>query len=287
MNSESLKNFVENNPNLVSKKQIEENMYILKYTKKVFYKNLWNEFLENSRGTIIDSEFNIISYPFTKVYNPFEKNAPKFSENDFVHYFRKINGFMAAITWHNNDLLISTTGSINSVFVEYIKESIGENLDMYKKVISNFPEKTFLFECVHENDPHIIQEIPGMYYLGERNKYWNSKIEHSSIIPNLLKTIPVEDFSTNYKNLLNIVKNVDHEGFVVYNNSSECLKLKSPYYLAAKAIARFPRNINELDMNKLDEEFYPLLDHVKSLENFSEMDEQSKLKIIREFFKEG
>lgn len=66
--SESLKEFVENNSNLVQNKKVADNMYVFKYKRKVFYKNLWNEFLEECRGTLIDSNYNIISMPFKKIY---------------------------------------------------------------------------------------------------------------------------------------------------------------------------------------------------------------------------
>ena len=65
-----LKQFVKDNPKLVRmNKTSNPNLFVLKYARSVFYNNAWNEFLENCRGTIVDDEFNIVSLPFTKIYN--------------------------------------------------------------------------------------------------------------------------------------------------------------------------------------------------------------------------
>jgi hypothetical protein len=44
----------------------------------VFYDNLWNDYLEECRGTIVDENFNVVSRPFTKIYNyGVEDRSPK------------------------------------------------------------------------------------------------------------------------------------------------------------------------------------------------------------------
>ena len=95
-----LKQFVENNPNLVSMRETSHaGLYVLKYKKRVFYDSLWNEYLEECRGTIVDKDFNVVSRPFTKVYNfGVESKAPKISLDTNVTAYRKVNGFMVAMT---------------------------------------------------------------------------------------------------------------------------------------------------------------------------------------------
>ena len=92
-------------------------LFVLKYRRVVFFKGLWNDFLEDARGTGIDKDFNVVSRPFRKIYNyGVEALAPKIDAEEMVYAFRKINGFMVAMTWHDNDVLVSTTGSIDSDF---------------------------------------------------------------------------------------------------------------------------------------------------------------------------
>lgn len=66
----SLLEAINRNQELVSVKDALFNgqpLKIIKYKKAVFYKNLWNEDLEQFRGLILDQDYNIVSHPFTKI----------------------------------------------------------------------------------------------------------------------------------------------------------------------------------------------------------------------------
>jgi len=85
MNKNELKKFVEDNPKLVSMRSAGDGIFVLKYKKTVFFDNLWNDYLEECRGTIVDAEFNIVSRPFTKIYNyGIESKAPVLSDDTQV-----------------------------------------------------------------------------------------------------------------------------------------------------------------------------------------------------------
>jgi hypothetical protein len=274
---------------LVNMKGAGDGIYVLKYKKRVFYDNLWNDYIAECRGTIVDADFNIVSYPFTKIYNyGIEKESPVLALDTPVTAFRKVNGFMVSITWHNNDLLISTTGSTDSDFVTMAREMI--DLDQYRKILSKYESHTFMFECVHPNDPHIIPEEFGMYLLGYRVKFWNSTVETDAIerIARDLNCRVPEKYDTTMGNLMQAVKNVRHEGYVFYTADGVSAKIKSPYYLTSKWVARNPRTDKLVDMNKdikhqLDEEYYPLVDAIRAnIEAYTAMDEQSRLAWVRE-----
>ena len=99
MNKE-LQSFVMNNPKLVTMKPCGgyPGLFILKYTRKVFYDSLWTDQLENCRGTIVNSNFDVVSRPFQKIYNyGIEDRAPVLSDDTRVVAFRKVNGFLTAI----------------------------------------------------------------------------------------------------------------------------------------------------------------------------------------------
>ena len=285
MNKNDLQQFVQNNPHLVKIKSTSNpNLFVLKYTNKVFFDSLWNEYLEECRGTIVDKDFNIVSYPFTKIYNyGIESRAPKLSDDTVITTYRKINGFMAAVTWHNDNLLVSTTGSIDSDFVKYVYDLI--DINQYSAVCKEYPNLTFMFECVHENDPHIIPEVTGMYLLGYREKDWESTIAidqtmYISLVEKF-KCFKVESHTTTMAELLKSVKHVKHEGFVFYTQSGQAAKIKTPYYLIQKALAR-KKDILSLSRSAVDEEYYPLVSHLNSIKDaFNEFDEQARLKYIR------
>lgn len=293
MNKLELRKFVESNPKLVSMKPAGDDIYVLKYSKRVFYDDLWNEYLEECRGTVIDADYNVVSRPFTKIYNyGIEKQAPVLDKSTLVNAYRKVNGFMVAVTWHNGDILVSTTGSTDSDYVKMARELI--DVERYRKVCREWYNTTFMFECVHRNDPHIIPETEGMYLLGYRAKSWDASSVNPD--PKLLRmlavdfdTLPVDHTVTTVGELLDTVKTVRHEGFVFYARDGVSAKLKSPYYLTSKWVARNPRTDKLVDMNNdikknLDEEYYPLVDAIRAnIAEYTLMDEQARLAWVRKF----
>lgn len=298
MNKEELRKFVEENPKLVSMRPAGAGIFVLKYKKSVFYDNLWNDFLEECRGTIVDKEFNIVSYPFTKVYNyGVESKAPVLPDTEQVTAFRKVNGFMVAMTWYNGDVLVSTTGSTLGDYVGYAKDMMLKHMPWadWQMALANDDMRgmTFMFECVHPSDPHIIPENPGMYILGYRENVLGSKVGHDPFMLQDLQAMfnchKSDSITTNMVRLKQLAKECKHEGFVFYTEDGRSAKIKSPYYLTSKWVARNPRTdklVNmEADIKKnLDEEYYPLVDAIRAnIVEYTALDEQARLAWVRNF----
>lgn len=297
MNKDELKKFVLDNPKLVSMKPAGDGIYVLKYRKSVFYNNSWNDFLEECRGTIVDADFNVVSRPFTKIYNyGVEAKAPVLADDTPVTAYRKANGFMIAMTWWNNDILISTTGSTDSPYVEMAKEMMLKHACWadWQLAMLGSQGHTLMFECVHPSDPHIVPEEAGMYFLGWRYNSWDSKINGFSchdvwrmFAEDTLKCRTVESIRTTVGELVAMSKDVRHEGFVAYTEDGQSFKIKSPYYLTAKWVARNPRTdklMTEDFRQQLDEEYYPLLDKIReNIVQYTEMEEQGRLAWVRKY----
>jgi hypothetical protein len=295
---DELKEYVDSS-GLVNMKSAGEGIYVLKYKKRVFYDNLWNEYIAECRGTIVDANFNIVSYPFTKIYNyGIEKEAPVFSELDtMVCAYRKVNGFMISLTWYNGDVLVSTTGSTANDYVDMAKEMMLKHMcwaDWQMALMANdCRDMTFMFECVHPNDPHIVPEKPGMYILGYREKTWGSKVGHHPAVLEQLSEmfhcfVP-ECYHLTVSALKSMVKTVKHEGFVFYDENGIGAKIKSPYYLTSKWVARNPRTDKLVDLNKdikhnIDEEYYNLIDAIRlNIVEYTAMTEQERLAWVRNY----
>jgi hypothetical protein len=292
MDKLALKKFVEENTKLVSMRSAGEGIFVLKYKKRVFYDGLWNEFIAECRGTIVDEDFNLITYPFTKIYNyGIEKEAPVLAPDTRVTAHRKVNGFMVAMTVHNGELLVSTTGSTDSDYVNMAKELIDEA--KYLDLCSRWAGYTFMFECVHKNDPHIVPEKEGMYILGYRENSWGARVEHDPFMlmemGRELGCFVPEAITTNMVRLQELAKECRHEGFVFYTDDGLSSKIKSPYYLTSKWVARNPRTDKLVDLNKdikhnLDEEYYPLVDAIReNIVQYTAMDEQARLAWVRQY----
>jgi GTP cyclohydrolase II len=297
MFKDELKDYVATSK-LVNMKPAGEGIFVLKYKKKVFYDNLWNEYIAECRGTIVDADFNIVAYPFTKIYNyGIEKEAPVLADDTKVTAFRKVNGFMVACTWYNGDILVSTTGSTDSPYVAMAKEMMLTHASWADWQLAfnraDMDGMTFMFECVHPADPHIIPEKAGMYLLGYRENVFGSKVGHDPfVLQDLARSLNcyfAESLTTNMARIKQLAKECKHEGYVFYTDEGVSAKIKSPYYLTSKWVARNPRTDKLVDLNKdikhnIDEEYYPLVDAIRAnIVEYTAMDEQARLAWVRNF----
>lgn len=258
---------------------------VVKYKREVFYKNLWTPFLEECRGLVIDKDFNIVQRPFQKIYNyGIEEFAPVIADDEIVTAVRKVNGFMVAVSEHKGQRIISTTGSLDSDFVK-IAEKWVNTLHFPKGWLEDF---TFLFECVDESDPHIIDEEPGMYFLGIREKA-TGKLFHGGAFPRGMRGhFTPALYTCELSDVKSAVKIAQHEGYVVYTSDGRATKIKSPYYLTKKFLMR--KNMDKILTLKRedvqDEEFWPLINYIQECDyhTFSVLDEIARREYIEKWF---
>lgn len=277
-------------------------LFVKKYTRRVFYDNLWheNDDLLEARGHVELEDGTVVVRPFTKIFNRGE-NGTDIDRDRRVIAVRKVNGFMACATYvpEVNDVVISTTGSLDSDFVGYAADYINEHV---RKVIADRFDtyggkvrETFMFEIVHKDDPHIIPEQCGAYLIGVRRvddvaPYVSNGVHENQLdmIARVMGVMRPQWGEYRFDEVVQFAKQCKHEGYVVYDLfDGKSLKIKSPYYLALKAAAR-KKDILALAKEHIDEEFYPLVDHLKSLgEAFSAKTEQERLDYMRNWLVEN
>ena len=245
------------------------NLVMFKYKNKVFYDNLWhtNDLLRECRGIVFDKTTGEVAQAaMTKTFNVGE-NGTRFPGGS-PDCYRKINGFMLCTTWHNDKPLLTTTGSFDSDF-----QKLGESYfkEKHLKMLMDNPHISFTFEVCDPSDPHIVYEEPGLYLLTARYKNDGSYIRQCvlddiALVNNVKRPDLCEYDST-----------ADHEGFMFYDRFTgrPIAKVKTKHYLSKKALMRMGKrqisvmfNDSENFKNRLDEEFYTLLE--KILDTFTE-----------------
>lgn len=291
---ENIKAFVEANPKLVTRRESTRypGLYVLKYTRKVFYDALWTPELMEMRGLVLDKDYNIVIYPFTKIFNRGEAGTDMHRDT-WVDAVRKVNGFMACATKHNDKNIVSTTGSLDSDFVGMAEKWIGHLLIK--------PGYTYMFEICDPDDPHIIKEEPGAYLIGIRNLQTHEMLREdqldaeSGMLGGLTEVLRPKWYRCNFSTAVDLAHCAKHEGFVCRDyESGLALKIKSPYYLTTKFLARMTQekflerfnNVQELKKT-VDEEFYGLIDYIAQpavLESFSKLPEQYRIHVIENYF---
>lgn len=282
----------------------EKNLAVVKYDRSVFYKNKWGEdpLLMEARGHVFDMKTGKqIVFPPTKVFNYLENNAgTDLSDDQELCAVRKVNGFLTCVTWINGEMIASTTGSLDSSFVELARKHV-EGLDwefVHSLPFYRYNHMTFHFEIVDESDPHIVEEIPGAYLIGCKLEDGREAHEHQlDDIAYDLGAMRPEWCYTYLSDLKKLIKEVKHEGFMVKdaaNNEKTLFKWKSPHYLTKKFLMRMGavkvdnmyRNA-ELFRQSLDEEFYDVFDHIiagYSQENWTALSDQERRDVIEGYF---
>ena len=295
--------------NLVNKKLAIKNtingLTIYKYSKKVFFDNLWNEdpTLLKARGIVLGIDGKIVQHPFDKVFNYSENGAGlDIDNNEEVIAVEKLNGFLGNIGLnpYTKKLLISTTGSMNSDYVKYIQDFIDSKLQGKLMKFFSKNKVTLSFEVIHPEDPHIIkygEKDHGLHLIGVRGLNADDKTYTEKEIDLIAKELELKRslwFKTSFGELKELVKDSKIEGFMVRKNNKDqdyIVKFKTPYYLSVKFLGRMGDNkIKFMFANKdkfkmsVDEEFYPIVDqlvHNFTLEEFLNMSNEEKILYIQ------
>jgi hypothetical protein len=283
----NLQKFVEENPSLVTRKESRNypGLFVIKYTRKIFFDNLWTPELEICRGLVVDVDWNVVIRPFTKIYNRGERRTD-FDRDEIVCAVEKKNGFMCAVTYVESlgKCVVSTTGSLDSDYVVLATPYVEP---FFKYIEAYECNTTWLFEICSPKDPHIIAEEEGAYLIGAQDVgYENSRHEEHNLdfyAVDMGAKRPAHKY-IRFGDLVTSMKDCKHEGYVVHLGAVASLKIKSPYYLVTKALAR--GNFEKILVGakqRIDEEYYPLLDYLKTIPNFTSLEEQAKITIIRGF----
>jgi hypothetical protein len=280
-----------------------QGLKVVKYSKKVFYNNLWDThpLIKECRGLVLDADNNIVSHPFTKVFNIGE-NGTSYPAFPFM-LVEKINGFMGTITMHQGMEVFSTTGSLDSDFVSMWQDSFRThwvvNNDTFVTSLELdrvLKELTLVFEVCHSRDPHIVKEELGIYLIGARRKA-NSRmlleIDLDLLANNFNWKRPKYYTVKNLKELNKLVDKCKMEGFMVRDYDGHIVaKVKSNHYLGLKFLGRCGAKKAERLWNMdaeglfkigLDEDFLPVV--TKLRERFTEQEwlafsEQERIAIV-------
>jgi RNA ligase len=86
-------------------------LFILNYTEKVQYENLWDDFLLQARGLVVNSEGNIVARPFRKFFNIEEGKHTPTSEFDV---YEKMDGSLIIVFWYDGGWVVASRGSFTS-----------------------------------------------------------------------------------------------------------------------------------------------------------------------------
>lgn len=291
-----MKDFIKNNIEkfTVRNSEMFDGLSIYKYSRRTYQdKNtVWDSRMNNMRGVILDEDHNIVALPFARM----AKYTTNTISSDRVTYVRKVNGFMASVTYSDRYGLpiIATTGSMDSAYVEYARHIIPQEaiFTIMKLAIDQGKSVTHVFEIVHPEDPHVIPEQVGAYYLGQRGLSWDSvpkmefedQIGYDELALEMCVLRP-EWYSgvAEEKEILYWKDKSIAEGGVIWDNGVGW-KCKSDYYNTIKLVGRTPDPFTK-DFKHTTPHLAYILESLGSTPEartfFIQKDEQERFAIIR------
>lgn len=219
-----------------------------KYARKAMYEYLWHkvpDLLECRGHVYCNTTKELVQAAPRKSFNYLERNYWEDIPLDTpVEMYKKVNGYLVCVTLHNDEIVVSTTGTTTSDYAMWAKELILQDWHLYDMVIA--PDVTTLFEVVVPQDPHIVQERQGLHLLGVREKDTGNFTPFGKAV------------RCSLEQALEIAKHDRGEGFMMYRmlpdglgyNFNECCKLKSDYYIGKKKLMRMQAKNVELMYKK-------------------------------------
>lgn len=221
-------------------------LYIYGYYEDPTKSHIWDETSKHCRGIIIDNSGNVIERPFDKFWTfkqYISKDVIMLNDNQVLRIpdnnFRiteKVDGTMVTLYWINNIPYLATQRSFTNI------KAIEATRILHKKYNHLFPllnhDYTYVFEAIYPETRVLIE------YGNMRDLILIGVIDKNTGIPLPVPHIGFKtcrDFSDKYK----VIKNFDdlaalniknQEGFVIYFESGEMIKVKFPWYIKAHSI---------------------------------------------------
>lgn len=285
---------------LVKQKRYDNGLSVFKYSREVFYRSLWNQnpLLLEARGMVLADDGTKVIWPFTKVFNHHENGTELDLMTDVIAP-RKVNGFMAAARYWKGELIVSTTGTLDSDYAKLARTYI-EKLEGIEIMASI---STVLFEICDPSDPHIVEEEAGAYMIGARymentaHEYQMMTEGQLDVWAGLVGAKRPEVFQGKFYQVLEMLATCKHEGYMIRLRDQEqttVMKLKSPHYLTKKFLMRMGQkkvtamfDDKETFLQTIDEEFYRVVHFITrwfSVDNWIAYDDKQRREVIENYF---
>lgn len=132
---------------VTKQKHPDTDLWIYNYSQRAQYERHWNDITMQTRGLILDSQYNVVARPFKKFFNLGEEDVDLPAE-DF-EITEKMDGSLGILYWIDGDPCLATRGSFTSEQANYGTNmfrqwfwNAGSPSDKFER------GKTYLFEII-------------------------------------------------------------------------------------------------------------------------------------------
>lgn len=237
------------------------NLFIYNYTKQAQYQNIWDETTKQTRGLILDENYNYHSRPFIKFFN-YEEHPPSEIPNLPFKAYEKLDGSLGILYWIDDTPYIASRGSFTSEQAQKATELLHTK---YKHVIPNLrKEFTYVFEIIYPQNRVVVDygPIEDLYLLSIIHTR-----THGEQLTNIGFPIPKTYDNLNDITAIKQLNTPNEEGFVIKFTNNFRVKVKFEEYIrlhrivtqvSSKIIWEYLSQNKPLDelLERVPDEFY-------------------------------
>lgn len=215
--------------------------YIFGYYSGDFKPIVWNKVTKHCRGIILDGKGKVIEHPFMKFWTfkqYLSKDTILLNDNQImklprgkIKIMEKIDGTMCTLYWIGNQPYLATQRSFTNPKAQEATKIL---YDKYKHTFQRF----YIFEAVYPESNVLID------YGTTRDLFLIGKVDKKTGMPCDIDEMGfpmAKDYTKEYGHITDFNELIslnlpNQEGFVIYLENGNMLKLKFPWYQEAHRI---------------------------------------------------
>lgn len=220
--------------------------YIFGYYSGDFKPIVWNKVTKHCRGIILDGKGKVIEHPFMKFWTfkqYLSKDTILLNDNQImklprgkIKIMEKIDGTMCTLYWIGNQPNLATQRSFTNPKAQEATKIL---YDKYKHTFQRFDRNyTYIFEAVYPESNVLID------YGTTRDLFLIGKVDKKTGMPCDIDEMGfpmAKDYTKEYGHITDFNELIslnlpNQEGFVIYLENGNMLKLKFPWYQEAHRI---------------------------------------------------
>ena len=252
-----LDTYIENNL-IVSNKHPDYDIWILNYSPKTQYNQLWDEYTLSCRGLIIDAEGNILGRPFQKFKNFEEYDPSEIDMSKKYEIFEKMDGSLIILFYYSvtNEWIVASRGSFISEQSDEARKMLNKIDNIFSKLSNNF---TYIFEILYAENRIVVNygNRWELVMLSCIDTVTGIELKHKNLVggySDYFSIVKKYDLKVNDLFELKKLDENNREGFVIRFEDGFRIKVKFEEYVRLHGILTNVSNVTVWEhlMNKYD-----------------------------------
>ncbi len=265
----------------------QHNNYVLiRYGMDEMHESMWtnpDSIYRECRSVIIDVvNEQLVLAPFRKFFNlneveenKLENILSKIESAKSIEITDKLDGSMQNARYYDGNIFISGSMALDRNSSWRLEDGYSRLTKSHKKMISENPDFTFIFEYISIRDAHVVNYLPeqeGMYLIGMRNVFTGNQLSYNEVQDYAsMYGVPMTKIENRcFEEIMQDVKRFkssEKEGWVL-NIDGHMVKLKCDDYVELHRVLNKLSSVNVVIKNIADGTYDDLISKVP--ENYKE-----------------